>query len=162
MNLYDIEQEYRLIELAIEDAEGEVTPELAERITINEGDRAAKISAYVHVIREREAAALACKLEVERLQGLARRHDRLADRLRAALHTVVEEHGPVRADTYTVTLRRSQYVDIADPRDLPCKWWHPDKVVEGKPNKAAINKALKAGEEVEGAELRERFKLVLK
>ena len=162
MNLYDIEQEYRLIELAIEDADGEITPDLAERITINEGDRAAKISAYVHVITEREAAARACQEEVERLQAMARRHDRLAQSLRNALHSVVEEHGPVKTDTYTATLRRSQYVEVSDENDLPCGLWHPDKMVKGKPNKAAISKALKAGEDVPGAELCERFKLVLK
>lgn len=162
MNLYTIEQEYRDIEQAIEQAEGEITPELEERINVNEEDRAAKVSAYVHIIREREAAARACQEEARRLQSMAASHERLAASLRAALHSVVEEHGPVKADTYAVTLRRSQYVDVTDPGDLPCGWWHPDKTVPGKPNKVAIAKALKAGEDVQGAELRERFSLVLK
>ena len=161
MNLYTIEQEYRDIEQAIEDAEGEITPELEARISINEGDRAGKISAYVHIIREREAAAVACRNEAQRLVMLATAHENLAGRLRDTLLAVVLEHGPVRADTYMVALRRSKYVEVSG--DVGEEWRFEQKPAPPRaPDKRRIAVALKAGLAVVGAELRERAALVLK
>lgn len=66
-NIFEISQEYLNIINEIENAEGEINEELANRLTITEADFADKMNAYQRVIKSKEAAITLHKDEKARL-----------------------------------------------------------------------------------------------
>ena len=75
MNIFDIEQEYLDLMSDIDNAEGEITTELAERLKINEEDREQKITNYCGLIKSIDGNTATIKAEIERLKKLIDSND---------------------------------------------------------------------------------------
>jgi len=88
-NIYDISEEYMSIVSELEESEGELTPELEERLRINQAEFKAKALAYVHVIRMTEGEMVTIKEETEKLAGLMtariNKRDKLKEKLKDAV-----------------------------------------------------------------------------
>lgn len=85
MSLFNIEAEYLDIISQIEEAEGELTPELEERLAINLENLEAKLKAYNYVISMIKGEIVVIDDEVSRLRALKEVKENLIDRLRKAI-----------------------------------------------------------------------------
>lgn len=151
MNLFDIPVEWAAIELALEEAAGELTPELEQRIQALLEGGADKLDAAMSVCRSLEHQAEAAKAEAQRLQDRARSFDNQVDRLRALmLPALVALGGKVKTARFSFfTQTRTSYaIDLKPGFEI---WEVPPRFYRTKEpelNKLEITKALKAGEAI--------------
>ena len=88
-SIYNISEEYLSIVTELEESEGELTPELEERLSINRVDFIAKATAYVHIIRMTESENSFIDLEIERLSALKAGRSNKIERLKNTLKNAV-------------------------------------------------------------------------
>lgn len=175
MNIYEITQEYSQIAEALEAAEGEITPEIAALLEINEANKEKKISAYVHILRDAEAKLEAIDKETKRLADIKKRLNKQCDQLETGLLLATQTFGaPNKSGNkvydFTTTNgvpvkfmeRRSESVVITT-EDLGTL---PEQYVKTKTeqsvDKTAIKEAIKAGETIDGAYIATNISLSIK
>lgn len=153
--LYEIDQDLQALIAAIsQEALDENT--IAEAIDAYLADAATeKIDAYCRLIAEQESLAAARRSEAARLKELAAQADNLAARLRNRLAAFFTRAGKQRFETerFKISLRQgAPYVDILlPPEELPEQY----RRVKIEADKIAIAQALKAGEHLPWAMLRQ-------
>lgn len=162
MKIYEIAQEELDLLNEIEELDGELTPELEERLKINEANMAKKMEDYCKAIRYYEMTVANAKSEKERLDKLIKRSERSQQWLKDAILNVMNATGKpkVSAGTFTVGTRKSTSVNIIEESAIPARYAR--EVVTVKIDKTAIKDAIKNGEEVPGAQLVERKSLTIK
>jgi len=158
--LYQIENDYQTLMNEIEEADGELTEEQINALTINEGQLKQKTVSYLEVIRSKEAFNLNVDNEIKRLQAIKKRNNTLVDRLNNSLLDAVKLFGDITCGTLTFTTRKSESVIIED-EELICQDFKTQKLVTSI-DKLAIKKAIKEGKEVAGAILQENQNLKIK
>lgn len=120
MNLFEINNNLRVLMGMIEDAEGEITPEIEEALILNEENGKAKIDDYVKAIKAVESDIDACKLEKKRIAEVQERKQRLLDKLKSVVVNYVSEFGNttksggryIDCPTYKVSVRNSDSCEI--------------------------------------------------
>ena len=92
------------------------------------------------------------KTEIDRLTARKKTTENGIDRMKAALLAFLQYSGQnkVKAGSFSVSTATTQAVQITDEKAIPCIY-----LVEQPPkiDKIGIKNALKAGEEISGAEL---------
>lgn len=149
MRLYDIPNEWAQIELDLEAAAGELTPEIEKRIQDLLAGGAEKLEAAMKVCRSLEHQAEAAKAEAQRLQDRARSFDNQVDRLRSLMLPALQAlGGKVKTPSFsffTVT-RKNVAFDLKPGADI----WGLDprfyRTKEPELNKIALKKAEADGE----------------
>ena len=160
-SLYVIKEEYLDLISQIEQAEGELTPELESALTINKSELEVKSIAYVEVIKQRESFNARIDEEIKRLQAIKKANDNLVLRLKNNLLNAVNMFGNFEAGFLKLSTRKSKSVEVTiDTNDLP-KEFKSIKVTEA-PDKTAIKKAIESGQEVEGCRIVENINLAIK
>ena len=160
-SLYVIKEEYLDLISQIEQAEGELTPELENALTINKAELEVKSIAYVEVIKQRESFNARIDEEIRRLQAIKKANDNLVLRLKNNLLNAVNMFGNFEAGFLKLSTRKSKSVEVTiDTNDLP-KEFKSIKVTEA-PDKTAIKKAIESGQEVEGCRIVENINLAIK
>ena len=111
-----------------------------------------KLEAYCQVIRQYEAEADMFKAEIDRLQARKKTAENNIDRMKKTITDYLISMGKDKdkAGTFSVRLNTSKAVNITDEVMIPDEYKIPQ---EPKINRKAIRDALKAGEEISGAEL---------
>lgn len=175
--LFGIEQQYIDLMLQIEEADGELTDELAEALKLNEEQLMRKGVNYHYIINLIDSEVDAIAREIKRLQELKKAKERRSDQLKEQLmrglllfgHNVGTEDKPLwklelkHNDTIVqLSTRRSESVTIESEDDIPAEFWRRPPVPELEVDKTKISKALKEGIEVPGASLTSKFSLVIK
>ena len=158
--LYDIKQEYLELINQVEELEGEITPEIEEKLTINQNELQNKAIAYHSVILSKDAFNMQIDNEIKRLQALKKRNNSLIDNLKERLVGAIQMFGEFTVGTNTFGLRKSERVEVEDVNQLP-KEYKTIKVTE-QANKAEIKKALKLGKQIENAYIVENINLKIK
>jgi len=160
--LYQIEQEYMLLADEIINNEGELTPELEQRLTINQDQLEAKGKGYGYIIKDIEAEITAIDIELKRLSAIKKRclngKERLENSLSNAmiLHSITE----LKTPTLKINFRKSESVEVADLNLLESEY---KKVVTTESaDKTAIKEAIKNGIQVTGAVLKQNLNLQIK
>lgn len=160
-SLYVIKEEYLDLISQIEQAEGELTPELESALTINKSELEVKSIAYVEFIKQRESFNARIDEEIKRLQAIKKVNDNLVLRLKNNLLNAVNMFGDFEAGFLKLSTRKSKSVEVnIDTNDLP-KEFKSIKVTEA-PDKTAIKKAIESGQEVEGCIIVENINLAIK
>jgi chromosome segregation ATPase len=163
-NLYEISQDYAAIIAAVEEAEGELTPELEEALAANGEDFAAKIENYLKAIRNFEADAAACKEEAARFKAKEERAKKTAERLKESVMAAMQQRGIQKQDfgNLTASVRKTERVVVDDDliATLPDDFKRVKTTIE--PDKTALKTALKAGATIEGAQLVDNYSLNIK
>ena len=160
-SLYQINSEYLDIISQVEQAEGELTPELESALTINKAELEVKSIAYIEVIKQRESFNARIDEEVKRLQAIKKANDNLVLRLKNNLLNAVNMFGNFDAGFLKLSTRKSKSVEVnIDTNDLP-KEFKSIKVTES-PDKTAIKKAIESGQEIEGCRIVENINLAIK
>lgn len=121
-----------------------------------------KLEACGVVVKNLVAEAEAIKAEERNLAERRRRKEAEADRLKDYVLYWMEKSGAKKIDTARVALstRKSSVVDVTDEAKVPREFVKV-KTTESV-DKAAVKKAIKAGEEVAGCVINERLTLQVK
>lgn len=143
LSLYRIDQEYLDILNKIEDAEGELNPELLELIEINENNFISKTANYMGLIKALEGDISLVEGELARLKKIKDTRERLVTKLKESLVQAMEQRGINKLDTpfYKASLRTSTAVQILDEDNLPNDCYTFKRTV----SKTVIKKHLDAG-----------------
>ena len=127
-----------------------------------EVERNAKLEAVALFVKSLEAESAAMREEERKLAERRGRNERKAERLRKYISDSMQRFGDTKLETARVSLgfRRSESVEVVDQAALPVEFVKV-KMTETA-DKAAIKKALKAGQQVAGAQLVENKNLQIK
>ena len=147
--LYEIEKQYLEIAQRIEDAEGEMTPELETALAITEQELQVKSVGYGYIIKDSDDTVAAIDAEIKRLQERKKSEQNKAQRMRDAISNAMQHFGihEVKTPTLRLSFRKSERVVGMSFDELP------DEFVtvvpeQRKPNLTAIKAAIKEGREV--------------
>lgn len=127
------------------------------QLEIERNDKLESVALY---IKSLEADAAAIRAEERALAERRSIKEKKVERLRGYLSYSMQSFGDTKLETPRVALsfRKSQVVEIEDESLIPQNLMK----VKATPDKAAIKKAIKAGETVEGATLVDRQNLQVK
>lgn len=84
-NIFEIEQTYLRLINEIEEAEGEITPEIQAQLAITEEDFAQKMNSYQRIITSKLGEINVYNLEISRLSNLVMSRKNLIDRLKKVM-----------------------------------------------------------------------------
>jgi len=161
MTLWEITQEFLALASIIEEAGGEATDELMEELAINRENFSHKADGYAKLILKWESEIEAAASEIKRIQAIKKTKENSVARLKETLlHALMlyGQNGKWETPLMKLSTRRSQAVEIVDEAELPESFF----VVKKEASKTAIGNALKAGEEVPGAFLKDNVSLQIK
>lgn len=162
--LYEINEEYAAIIAAVEEAEGELTPELEEALAANGEDFDNKIENYIKAVRNYEADAEAFKAEAASFKAKSDRAAKTAERLKGTIAAAMQLRGieKERFGNFTASFRKSEKVVVDEDAlaELPDDYKRVKTTVEA--DKTALKTALKAGMAIEGVTLVENKSLQIK
>jgi hypothetical protein len=159
--LWEITQEFLSLASIIEEAGGEATDELMEHLAINRDSFSHKAEGYSKLILKWESEIDTASAEIKRIQAIKKTKENSVARLKETLlHalTLYGRDGKWETPLMKLSTRRSVAVEIVDETELPDAFF----VVKKEASKTAIGNALKAGEEVPGAFLKENVSLQIK
>ena len=162
--LYEIENDLLEIFDQIEEAEGEITEELSNKLEIAEGQLQSKSIAYLSIIRSSEAFTVTIDEEIKRLQGLKKNKVKLVDSLKSRLLNAVnlfgDEKNGLQVGLHTFKKRKSISVAIEAGAELPNEYTITKTT--HSPDKKALKEALNSGSEIKGASLSTNYSLSIK
>lgn len=160
MNLYQITTEMKNLTLQLE--EGELTPELEQALVITQDQLQAKAIDYCYVIKNLESDSEAIDNEIKRLKAMKETKDKAIDRMKEAVRTAMLSAGidKIESSLFKLSLRRSEAVEVVNIDQLPESLVTVKKTVSA--DKVKIKEAIKAGQNVEGANLIENYNLQIK
>jgi hypothetical protein len=149
LSLYQIEAEYQ--QLAAQLMDDELTPELETALSINKENLQNKAVNYGFVLKQFDAEVDIINAEIERLKTLKERRTKGIDKLKQTLSLAMQLYGIEKIETpiMKISFRQSESVEVDNVALLNQKFVIQKVTVS--PDKAAIKKAIQAGEEVTGA-----------
>ena len=149
MKLREITADYESIMLQVEAAEGELTPEMAQQLEINNSNKVEKVEGYVAFIHDQEAFIARIDEEVKRLTAMKKTTANRVGYLKCNLLNAVIMLGDIDLPFNKVSIRESKAVSIIDEAAIPDEFW-VEKTTRSV-SKTAIKKAIDAGDTVTGA-----------
>lgn len=163
LNLYQIENEYRVIAQRLMDADGELTPDLEESLAINKDHLQVKSQGYAMVIKESEYEIQIIEGEIKRLLDLQDKRSILVSKLKERITDAMDlyEISEIVTPLIKISFRKSESVEIDDLDLIPNEY----KVMpEAKPraDKKAIKDAIKNGIDIQGAYIQQNKSLQIK
>lgn len=147
MRLHEIPEAYRLVEARIEEAEGELSPELEQALDTIEGALEDKVDAIGVLATEAKGRAAFFAEEAKRLAERSRVESNRADNLREYLKKTLEAMGreKVQGKRFTVRIQRNGIPSITF--DVPAERLpEPFRILTYVPDRDAVKAAWKAGE----------------
>lgn len=163
MNIFNIQREYLELAETIIEAGGEVTEETEQALAINKDSLQLKAVQYAMVIKEGDNNVSSIDKEIERLEALKTAVKNTNQRLKDTVHKAMELYGitEIKGSNLKLSFGKSKSLEILDEAAIPEKY--KVKVPESyKIPKAPITAAIKAGEVVPGAWLKENKNLQIK
>lgn len=169
MNIYEITEQYAIIQNAIENEE--ITEEeYAVMLECMDFELTEKADGYAYVLRNIELTAEALKKEADRLNAKRKAIEGRAETLKKSLLYALEAMGKdrVKGTAFGFRIGKSKETVITDSKAFfegLAGTENYNRFVtekhEAKPNKTAIKKAIGEGEEIAGAAVVENRRLVL-
>ena len=162
LSLYTIQQEYLHIAEALLDNGGELTPELSEALTINQQNLETKSTNYGLVIKELESQIDIIDSEIKRLSALKASRNKTIDRLKENISTAMKIYNveEIATPLLKINFRKSESVEVPVEAMLD-KEYIVTKTTTSV-DKVKIKEAIKRGETVFGAVLKENKNLQIK
>lgn len=159
-SLFIVQNELLDLVNAIEEAGGECTPEQYEQLTISRAELQQKGLNYVHYIKKLESDLELAKVYEDQVKSFKQRKEKLIERLKDALLDAVLINGDIETDIFKIATRKSESIQVIDENEIPM-CYYTSKMVRTL-DKVKIKEAIKSGELVPGAELRENRNLSIK
>lgn len=181
-SMYNIRAEHLGLLKLIEEAEGELTPEIEQALALTEEEFQDKAISYGYVVKMHEDVEEILDREIKRLTALKQKAAKRADTFKTRLDEAMKQFKVEKIVTPTLTLsyRKSSPVELADgfeenflkhvSIEITPKEDAPDHIrilAEYFDAKVAVSKkrigdALKVGTEIEGAKVAEKKNLQIK
>ena len=121
-NIYNIEKDLLSIFDELENNEGELTPELEEKLIIKQDEFKAKIKSYSNIIKMLECDIKAIKEEKDRLNNLQKSKEKIIERLKKIIIDGIEMFGNttktggkyIDYGTGKIFIRNTQAVEVEE------------------------------------------------
>lgn len=160
-NLYHIEAQYMELLRQVEEAGGELTPEIDNALQLTEQqmqEAAINIGFVIKTLEDKEGLIGG---EIARLSEIGYKVGAAKELLKNRLKKSMQQFGieKVTSPTLTVSFRKSNAVEIENEALVPAAYFDPKPPVV---NKTRIKEALQAGEDVPGASIVHRKNLQIK
>lgn len=157
--LYELEGIYA--ELQSMDLDDETFEDTLESLDF-QSDLENNVNYFIKMYKNVLSDAESCKREKQEFYEKQKRYEAKAEKFKDYLKRVLAMSNRKKIDTglFTISTRKSSRVEIDDVKTLPVDF--VEKVVEYKPNKKEIKKALKNGKEIKGAKIVETENLQIK
>lgn len=161
-SIFNIESEYLELMQEIEYAEGELTPELEERLTINKEDLEKKAVSYGYYIKTIDNDAVLVKTEIDRLQRILKAKEKQSEDLKERIKNAMIKHGiqKIQLNNLTLSFRASRSLEIDNTSDIPTGYVTYEIVP--KYDKVELKKDVIAGSEYKGIRIVENQNLQIK
>lgn len=159
MNIYEVAELEREIELAAAGNDGEIPEELLQALVEAQTKSVQKIEGLVKYIRHLEMGVEMCDEEIKRIRAMKDRAEKRIESIKRYMTPFVKHNGKVEAGTFTLSVRKSTSVELADDFAHPL-FSVPTTVL--KHDKNGIKEGLKSGMEIPGARIVERDNLQIK
>lgn len=161
-SIYHIQLDYLQLMDEIENNEGELTPELEQRLTITQNDLEDKCVNYGYLIRQFDHDIEQVKAEVSRLNKIAESKSKLQEQLKTRISDAMLGFKilKVQKNNLTLSFRRSEQLIVDQDAYVPAAFI-TTKEVETI-DKKALKEAIKAGQEFEGIYIHENQNLQIK
>lgn len=160
MSIYNITDDFSQIMAEIESNGGEISPEIDEKLQINQLNLIEKTTNYIHVIKTLDYECDIIDIEIKRLQDLKKQRTNftqsLKDRLKNAMQAM--ELTEIKTALNKINFRKSESVEVIDESILPSNVL----IYEPKIDKNKIKEIIKNGGLVSGAKLVENQNLQIK
>lgn len=160
LSLYALTDEHRLICEAIEEAGGEITPEIEAMLAINEENFLTKAEGYAEIIAKYAQMVDNAKARIEQLQNVKKVAENAQKRMKERILEAMGEYGmqKVECGVHKFSVRTSKAVEILDEVRIPNEYIKVTTSVD----KSALRADLLAGKVIDGAELRENKSLQIR
>jgi Siphovirus Gp157 len=180
--MYHIRAEHLGLLKEIEEAEGELTPEMEQALTLTAEEFEDKAVSYGFVVKSFEDVEEVLDREIKRLQELKKKATKRADKFKDTLDKAMKEFGfkKIQTETLTLSYRKSKPVELVEgfentflenvSIEIKPKDGAPagiEKLIEYFDAKASVSvkrigDALKSGATIEGAKITEKKNLQIK
>lgn len=165
-SIYNITTELKQIYDKLECGEGidletgEIKPEIANELALTQQNLQTKALDYGYVIKSFDDEIDIYDREIKRLQERKEYLKNTQSRLKQTLSNAMQDFGivEIKGETLRLSFRESESVEVIDEDLLTIKF----KQLKFVPDKIAIKKALKNGEDVQGARLVKNQNLQIK
>ena len=160
LSLYELTTEHRLICDAIEEAGGEITPEIEAMLAINEDNFLTKAEGYAEIIAKYAILAENAKTRKAQCERVQRVAENAVKRMKERIAQAMEEYNlpKVEIGMHKLSFRTSKAVEITDETKIPNCYIKVATSVD----KTKLRADLMAGVVVEGAELKENKSLQIR
>ncbi len=161
-SIYQISKEAAEIISALEETEGELTPEMETALAINQSELQEKAINYAYAIKSMDDDVVSINEEIKRLQAIKTAKTNASDRMKESVKNAMQLYGieKLTSPTLTLSLRKSESVEVDLVEGLSNDFKITKTTVS--PDKIAIKQAIKQGERITGARLVEKLNLQIK
>jgi len=161
LKLYEIEKQYIDLAQSIIDNEGEVTPEQEQALQITQDQLETKGRGYGFIIKDLETDCDIIDIEIKRLQAFKSSRNKTIDKLKERLTDSMILFGidKIESPTLKISFRNSESVEVEE-LIIDAKYCKTKTTIT--PDKAMIKEAIKRGEKVVGAILKQNNNLQIK
>jgi len=160
MSLYKLTQEMLEVLWAIEENEGELSPELEAILDEVESGRAERFEACLAALQNLEGEALMFKQEADRLKEIAEKRAKAAKNLSKYIASNLDEKEKIATKYGTISIRFSEATETIPGMEVPEQYLNT-KIVQ-KPDLTLIKKSLKEGAELPFARIITNRNLAIK
>lgn len=156
MKLYEITELQNELEL---EEDNELKKDLQELISI---ELEKKSNNIVYALKNIESHNTAIDAEIKRLQEIKEKNVKNIESIKSNVLFFMQQNktDKIKTDLATFSLRKSKSTYIENIRLLPAKFVTIEQTIT--PDKVAIKKEIKEGNEVPGAKIVENFSLIIK
>lgn len=148
-SLFNISKE--AIELASLLEEGEFTTEIEQALAINQNELQEKAISYGYVVKSLEADVTTIDEEMKRLKAIKESKTNAIERMKSSVLNAMQIYGlkKIESPTLNVSIRESEAVEVVSLEQLPDSFKTTKVTVSA--DKVRIKKAIKEGENIQGA-----------
>ncbi len=142
--LYDIEQDMLAIFSELEENDGEITPELEEKLQITREELQEKLVNYAKFIRGKELEIELREKEIERLSKRNSADEKTIEFLKERMRFSMNQFNQDKIETplFKIKIAKSSFVDILDETLVPSDYMNTPVMPKASPDKTKIKKYL--------------------
>lgn len=161
-SIYNISNDHLQLMQEIENLEGEITPEIAEALQINQAELQTKAVSYGYVMRQYDFEIDQINQEVARLNKLAQAKAKVKDELKTRISDAMKAYNIEKIDHANLKLsfRKSKVLVIDENAHIPVEYIKTKEVETV--DKAGLKKAIDEGAEFTGIWIHENSSLQIK
>jgi len=149
-SIYHIQSEHLQLMQEIENNEGEITPEIDQRLGLTQEQFEDKAVSYGYLMKHINDESVIIQNEIERLQGILKAKNALEAQLKTRITEAMISMNieKVTKNNLTLSLRKSEQLIIQDDAVVPSKYLSKKLVLT--PDKTALKTDIKAGKKIKG------------